>query len=76
MIIINKCVELFKQQTSQISHKKTWTWLTKENLKRETESIQENKTYKLLWDLEIQTDHQISTRQPDLVIVIKEKRTC
>ena len=30
----------FKQQTSEISHEKTWTWIRKENLKRETESFQ------------------------------------
>ena len=29
----------FKLQTSEISHEKTWTWLRKGNLKRETESL-------------------------------------
>ena len=29
----------FKRLTSDISHKKTWTWLRKGNLKRETESL-------------------------------------
>ena len=29
----------FKRQTSEISHEKTWTWLRKGNLKRETESL-------------------------------------
>ena len=29
----------FKRQTNEISHKKTWTWLRKGNLKRETESL-------------------------------------
>ena len=29
----------FKRLTSGISHEKTWTWLRKENLKRETESL-------------------------------------
>ena len=27
-----------KRQTSEISHEKTWTWLTKGHLKRETEA--------------------------------------
>ena len=47
------------------------------------ESIQENETDKLHWDFEIQTDHLISARRPDLVIVKKtkqkekaKKRTC
>ena len=30
----------FKWLISNISHEKTWTWLSKENLKRETESLQ------------------------------------
>ena len=30
----------FKQLISNISHEKTWTWLKKGNLKRETESLQ------------------------------------
>ena len=29
----------FKQLTSDISHKKTWMWLRKGNLKRETETL-------------------------------------
>ena len=36
------------------------------------ESVQENETQKLLWDFEIQTNHLISARQPDLVIVNKK----
>ena len=35
--------------------------------------VQENDTYKLLWDFDIQTDHQISTRRPDLIIINKKK---
>ena len=37
------------------------------------ESFQENETYKLLWDFEVQTAHQILVRRPDLVIVNKKK---
>ena len=40
------------------------------------EFVQENETHKLLWDFEIQTDHQISARRPDLVIINKKKKTC
>ena len=40
------------------------------------ESVLKNETHKLLWDFEIQTDHQISARRPDLIITKKEKRTC
>ena len=37
-------------------------------------SVLEN-TQKLLWDFDIHTDHQISARRPDLIIINK-KRTC
>ena len=32
-------------------------------------SVQENETHKLLWDFEIQTDHLISARRPELIII-------
>ena len=38
-----------------------------------TESALENETNKLLWDFEIQKDHEISARRPDLEIVNKNK---
>ena len=39
------------------------------------ESALENETHQVLWDFEIQIDHLISARRPDLVIVNnKEKR--
>ena len=38
------------------------------------ESAPENVT--LLWDFDIQTDHLISVRQPDLIIINKKERTC
>ena len=36
--------------------------------------VLENDIHKLLWDLNIQTDHLISTRRPDLIIINKKKR--
>ena len=38
--------------------------------------VLENATHKLLWDFNIQTDHLILTRKPDLIIINKNKRTC
>ena len=38
--------------------------------------VLENNTHKLLWDFDILTDHQISARRPDLIIINKKKRTC
>ena len=39
----------------------------------EPEFLQENETHKVLWDFEIQTDHQIPARRPELVIINKNK---
>ena len=43
---------------------------------RKPESIQENEMHKIIWYFEILTDHLISARRPDLVIVNKKERTC
>ena len=32
-------------------------------------SFMEDNTYKLLWDFDIHTDHLISARRPDLIII-------
>ena len=40
--------------------------------------VLENNTHKLLWDFDIHTDHLISARRPDLIIINKKKKkkTC
>ena len=40
-----------------------------------TASVLENETHKLLWDFDIQTDHLISARRPDLIIIRRRRRT-
>ena len=37
-------------------------------------SVLENDTHKLFWDFKIETDHLISARWPDLIIIINKKR--
>ena len=37
------------------------------------ESVLKNEMHKVLWDFEIQIDHLISARRPDLVIVNKNR---
>ena len=37
--------------------------------------VLENSTPKLIWDFDIHTDHQISARRPNLIIINKKKRT-
>ena len=38
--------------------------------------VLENDFHKLLWDINIQTDHLIPARRPDLIIINKKKRFC
>ena len=38
------------------------------------EAVLENDTHKLLWDFNIQTNHQISARRPDLIIINNKKK--
>ena len=40
------------------------------------ETVLENDTYKTIWDFEIQMDHLIQARRPDLLLSNKKKRTC
>ena len=35
-------------------------------------SVLENNTLKLLWDFDIHTDHLISARRPDVIIINKK----
>ena len=37
-------------------------------------AVLENDTHKLLWDFDIQTDHLIPARRPDLIIINKKKK--
>ena len=38
--------------------------------------VLENAMHQLLWNFNIQTDHLIPARRPDLIIINKTKRTC
>ena len=37
------------------------------------EAALDNDIHELLWDFDIQTDHLISTRRPDLIVVNKKE---
>ena len=39
-------------------------------------SVLKNDSQKLLWDFNVQTDHLIPARSPDLIIINKKKRIC
>ena len=36
----------------------------------------ENDSWKILWDVTIQTDHVIEARRPDMVIINKTEKEC
>ena len=38
--------------------------------------VLENDSHKLLWDFNIETDHLIPARRPDLIIISKKKTIC
>ena len=38
--------------------------------------VLENDTHELLWDFDIHTDHPISARRSDFLMINKKKRTC
>ena len=38
------------------------------------ESVQENEMHKILWDFEIQTDHLILARRPNVVMINKKRQ--
>ena len=40
------------------------------------DSVRENNEVKLLWDMNIQRDHVIEARTPDIVVVNKQERKC
>ena len=48
--------------------------LTNEWYMHNPASVLENAMHKLFWDFEIETDHLISDRRPDLIIMNKRKR--
>ena len=39
-------------------------------------NLWKNDSHKILWDFNIQTDHLIPARRPDLIIINKKKRIC
>ena len=48
--------------------------LTKKWYMHNPAPVLENTTHKLLWDFNIQTDHLIPARRPDLIIINKRKK--
>ena len=83
--IISECIKLAQKEymtrhdwVGKVIHWKLCKELTFDHTNKgymhNPESVLENETHKFLWDFEIQTDHQISGRRPDLIMINKKKK--
>ena len=75
-LIHNSIVSCVLRWLTRSLNKKLKFEQTNKYYKHNPESVQEDETHKILWDFEIQTDHLISARQPDLIIINKKEKTC
>ena len=66
---VGKVVHLEMYNKFKFDHTNTWYM-------HNPAPVLENDTHKLLWDFNIQTDHLIPVRRPDLIIINKMKRIC
>ena len=72
--IISECSKL-----AQKEYKSRYDWIGKMVMCKKwympnPEAVLENDSHEFLWDLNIQTNHLISARRPDLIIINKKKR--
>ena len=79
--ILGRVLETWGDLLSLKLQRKTISWRWREKLDHTNKwymlnpaSVQENDTHKLLWDFDIQMDHLISARKPDLIIINNKKR--
>ena len=85
--IISQCSKLAKKENKtrhgwvgRVIHWELWKKLKFDHTNKwyihKLASVLENEVHKFLWDFEKPTDHLISARQPDLIIINIKKRTC
>ena len=68
--LVGKVIHLEMCKKFQFDHTNKWYM-------HNPAPVLENDSHKLLWDFNIQTDHLIPARRPDLIIINKKKkRTC
>ena len=72
----------YEGRHNNVGRKVHWELRRKYNLEHankwyehQPQGVLENSHHKLLWDFNIQCDHEIEHRRPDLIIVDKEKKT-
>ena len=81
--VISECSKLAQKEyktrhdwLGKVTHKKFKFDHTNKWYMHNPEAVLENDTHKLLRDLDKQTDHLISARRPDLIVITKKKWTC
>ena len=85
--IVSGCAKLaqaeYKRKHDNVARAVHWDLAGKCGFQRDDrwfehvpDSVLENDNYKLMWDCNIQTDHDIKARRPDLVVVNKREQTC
>ena len=85
--IVSECKKMaqkeYKRRHDNVARIVHWHLCKKYNIERtekwyehSPEGVVENAEVKLLWDVNIQCDHLIEARRPDLVVVIKGERKC
>ena len=85
--IISECSKLSQKEyktrhnwVGKVIHKelckKIEIWPYEQMVYAQPRSVLENETHKPLWDFDLQRDHQISARWPDLIIINKKEGTC
>ena len=74
---------MYKHRRDNVTKMEHWNLFEKYGLKsnerwyeHESESVVENDGLKLLWDVNIQCDHIIEARRPDIVVINKQEKSC
>ena len=83
--IISECSKLaqkeYKRRHDWVGKRIHWEMCRKNRIEvkpnryeHQPEAVQENERYKILWDFNIQTDHVIEARRPDMIVIDKETK--
>ena len=87
MRLTNECAKMaqkeYKRRHDLVGKKIHWevcrkfgTEVLKKWYQHEPETVVENEKSKILWDMNIQTDHIIEESRPDMVVIDKAKNHC
>ena len=75
--LVQKLYKTRNNWSGKVIHRELCKWFKFDHYTKwymyKGESTLENETHKILWDFEIQTDHLIPARRPNLVLINKKK---